>query len=177
MTATTEPLARDVKSCPGKVRFETRARAKARANKIRTTGGDAMQVYPCTNCGFWHLGHPCGAGTGLRNADHVRENRARQRPPAVHNRQDTALPKLPDFEGRQACLGDDAFNDGRATDAKRATCNRCPCLPECFAWSVQFEPFGFWAGMSATERARIRSKYAIRAAFDTSGAPRSLESA
>lgn len=172
---TTLPLPRDLQNCPGKVRFETRARAKARANKIRTTGGDAMQVYQCTSCSGWHLGHPNGRGTGLRNADHARQARARIQIRPVRNQQEPTDVKPPNFAGRQACLGDNTFNDGKASDAKRATCNRCPCLPECFAWSIQFEPFGFWAGMAPAERARIRSKYAVRAAFDSSGTPRTVE--
>lgn len=175
---TTNPLDRHLNSCEGKAKIPTRAMAKRRANKIRTTGGDRMQVYQCTACGFWHLGHRGGA-TGRRYLDHAREARARlQATPAAPQEQRKPEPVItPNFDGRQACLNDTTFNDGRATADKRATCNRCPCLPECFAWSIQFEPFGFWAGMSATERKKIRDKYAIRAAFDSSGAPRSLEDA
>ena len=174
---TSNPLDRHVYSCEGKAKIPTRAIAKQRANKIRTTGGDALQVYQCTACGFWHLGHRGGNATGYRHIDHARERRAHlQATPRTPREQQKPDPLIaPNFEGRQACLNDTTFNNDRASEAKRATCNRCPCLPECFAWSIQYEPFGFWAGMTATERKKIRDKYAIRAAFDNNGAPRTME--
>lgn len=174
---TSNPLDRHVNSCEGKVKIPTRAIAKQRANKIRTTGGDAMAIYQCTACGFWHLGHR--PGDPKRYRDDTREDH-RLIPAPTPTPREPRKPRpvsIPDFGGRQACLNDPSFNDGFASTAKRATCNRCPCLPECFAWSVQYEPVGFWAGMSAIERKKIREKYAISAAFDSNGAKKTLETA
>jgi Transcription factor WhiB len=84
----------------------------------------------------------------------------------------------PDFGGRQACNGHGdlfASNKRGGVDAKRAICDRCPCLVECFVWAVENAPFEFWAGLTAVERARVRDTYDIRASFDNGGAPRRLE--
>jgi Transcription factor WhiB len=85
----------------------------------------------------------------------------------------------PDFQGRQACHGHgDLYASKGRSDAKRDICHRCPYLPECFAWSVEHEPEGFWGGLGPTERRRVRDTYKIRASFDTNGSPRrTLENA
>lgn len=57
-------------ACHGKYRFRNRAEAKARANKIRTTGGPAFNVYACRYCFQWHFGHRPGQATYLRRGIH-----------------------------------------------------------------------------------------------------------
>jgi hypothetical protein len=86
----------------------------------------------------------------------------------------------PDFHGRQACHGlGDLFGSNKpgTKDKKRAVCDRCPCLIECFVWAVPHAADDFWAGLSAYERSRVRTEYGIRAGFDSGGNPRQLENA
>ena len=40
----------------------------------------------------------------------------------------------------------------------RKICAGCPVLNECFEHSVKHEQFGVWAGLTASERARIRKQ-------------------
>lgn len=44
-------------TCPGKVRYLERRWAKQAAKAIRRRFGDKQNVYRCTACGLWHLGH------------------------------------------------------------------------------------------------------------------------
>lgn len=70
----------DAEVCAGKTRFPSRRAAKARANKIRTSGGDHMHPYQCRNCQQWHLGHAPGQGTGLRHQAGVPPQRRKDMP-------------------------------------------------------------------------------------------------
>lgn len=171
MTTTDTPLPADLRNCPGKVRFPNLALARRRAGQIRRKGGNKFRPYQCTACGLWHLGHRLGEGTGIRSITSERNERARE----AAEKQSRDIVTVPNFGAAQACLGRNEFAESRTTPAKRTTCASCPCLPECFAYSVEFEPFGFWAGMSIGERARIRATYLIAPAFDSGGNPRPKE--
>lgn len=84
--------------------------------------------------------------------------------------------KAPDYAGAQACLGKAALFErvgSRHDSVRRDVCHSCPVIPACFTWAVEQEPIGFWAGLNASERARIRTRYGIRAAFDGNGSARS----
>jgi WhiB family redox-sensing transcriptional regulator len=43
-------------------------------------------------------------------------------------------------------------------DTIRRMCAGCPVLSECFEHSVRHEQYGVWAGLTASERARIRKE-------------------
>lgn len=54
----------------GKKSFWTRKAAKEFANKSRRRGGDRLQTYECTDCEFYHNGHPPAAVKyGVMSAD------------------------------------------------------------------------------------------------------------
>lgn len=61
----------DVQSCPGKVPFFEERVAKQRAREIRESEGTDMHSYPCTACGYYHLGHGAGNATGVRHEDRL----------------------------------------------------------------------------------------------------------
>lgn len=43
-------------------------------------------------------------------------------------------------------------------DLAREACDRCPVKWYCREWAIAYEHYGFWAGTTAKERARIRRK-------------------
>ena len=71
----------------------------------------------------------------------------------------------PVFTERPACIDHtDLFDKNHPVhdDAKRAVCDVCLCLIECFAWSLN-HPVGngFWAGHNSADRIRLRRLYKI----------------
>lgn len=47
-------------------------------------------------------------------------------------------------------------NGKRVSSKARAACDRCDVQPECLAWALKNEEYGFWAGTTAEERAVMR---------------------
>lgn len=73
----------------------------------------------------------------------------------------------PVFTERPACIDHtDLFDKNGAAfdDAKKAVCDACHCLIECFTWSLN-HPVGngFWAGHNSADRTRLRRLYEITA--------------
>lgn len=61
----------------------------------------------------------------------------------------------------------------RDTTARlKQLCKKCPVLVACRAYSLEYETQGFWAGMTVSERRRVRSQEGI--ARKTPGSPLSL---
>jgi WhiB family transcriptional regulator, redox-sensing transcriptional regulator len=77
-------------------------------------------------------------------------------PPATRN---APTPPYP-YDGTEPCnsLGLPVYFGKTPADLNRArqVCAGCPLLEACSAWAVEHEEFGFWAGMTAPERERIR---------------------
>lgn len=59
----TAPAHISVAGCARKVRYITKARAKAHLRWGQAShGGPAMNAFRCPHCGWWHVGHrPKGA--------------------------------------------------------------------------------------------------------------------
>lgn len=71
----------------------------------------------------------------------------------------------PIFTDRPACIDHTELFDKNGAvhdDAKRAICEACLCLIECFSWSLNHVVGnGFWAGHNSADRARLRRLYNI----------------
>jgi len=57
----------------GKAVYSTKRRAKIAAKHARRFDTGKLDAYRCGVCGYWHIGHPKGEGTGLRRWDHTDE--------------------------------------------------------------------------------------------------------
>ncbi len=72
-----------------------------------------------------------------------------------------------------ACRGQEDLFLGRASEENvnrmRTVCGSCRDRPECFAYALGHEDFGFWAGHTAAERRRLRTKYGIEIDRITNG--------
>ena len=51
--------------------------------------------------------------------------------------------------------GDDRTNSPNELTLRRV-CNSCPVKPECVEHAIANERWGFWGGLSASERSRLR---------------------
>ena len=80
--------------------------------------------------------------------------------------------RSPTFDGA-ACRGMDVdqFFEGAENPAVRKElkkmCNSCPILDECQTWALKHEPFGYWGGLSADERRRVRKECNIHIVYVT----------
>jgi hypothetical protein len=76
-------------------------------------------------------------------------------------------PEYPKFTGREPCRSTDpeAFYPDNYARGYHATikeiCEWCPMREPCGEWAIWFEDHGFWAGLSASDRRRIRKKRGI----------------
>lgn len=48
---------RDIEQCPKRT-FRSPQEAHRMRKFIKRHGGDALKVYRCEDCSWWHLGHP-----------------------------------------------------------------------------------------------------------------------
>lgn len=80
--------------------------------------------------------------------------------------------KTPNWDGSETCasIGVDLFYDeDRRNVAEtrqhlgflRDICNSCHRLNECREYAIKHEYYGFWGGMTVTERREYRKKYKI----------------
>lgn len=72
------------------------------------------------------------------------------------------------WQDRAACKGEDtaAFYLDAADypdeiERLRNICRTCPVLADCGEYALKYESWGFWAGMTVSERRRIRSREGI----------------
>ena len=76
-------------------------------------------------------------------------------------------PSYPQFTGGEPCaeVGFELYYEEKAHPTERelmaAMCERCPLYRECAEWSIARERWGYWAGMTQTERERIRTERGI----------------
>lgn len=47
-------------------------------------------------------------------------------------------------------------------NAAKFICDRCEHKVECAEWAIQYEPYGFWGGLSPYQRRMIRKERNIR---------------
>lgn len=47
-------------------------------------------------------------------------------------------------------------NGKRVSPWARQACDRCEVQPQCLAWALKYEEFGFWAGTTEMERRKMR---------------------
>lgn len=52
-----------------KALYSTKQRAKVAARHARRYDTGKLEAYRCQVCGYYHIGHPVGEGTGLRRWD------------------------------------------------------------------------------------------------------------
>lgn len=79
------------------------------------------------------------------------------------------MSKYPNFQGDQLCaqVGHDFYYVEKGGEAVhiaahlKKVCNSCPYLVDCREWAIVHEEFGYWGGLSANERNRLRSKHKI----------------
>ncbi len=45
------------KCCYTKTKFHSHSEAARNRRAVRTMKGETMQIYRCTECKYWHLGH------------------------------------------------------------------------------------------------------------------------
>ncbi len=77
-------------------------------------------------------------------------------------------PSYPQFTGMEPCAGigvvmyymDDYWSTD--VDTMRDACHACPLFDACREWSLHRERWGFWAGMTMTERKLARRQLGIR---------------
>lgn len=50
----------EFRSCTIKTKYENRNKAIKKAQKSNSYYGDQLEVYSCSFCGKWHIGHPIG---------------------------------------------------------------------------------------------------------------------
>lgn len=80
--------------------------------------------------------------------------------------------RVPAWDGTEACatIGVALFyNDDRKTQYEnkelehelKSICNSCHRLNECREYAIKHEYYGFWGGMTLTERREYRKKFKI----------------
>ena len=69
-------------------------------------------------------------------------------------------------------LPPDDPNHRPTTERLKRLCETCPALSDCRTYALEYETQGFWAGMTVSERRRVRSQEGI--ARKTPGSPLSL---
>ena len=76
-------------------------------------------------------------------------------------------PSYPQFTGREPCaeIGFEPYYQdetrSRERELMKAACDRCPLLVECAEWAIHRERWGYWAGLTMTDRERIRRQRGI----------------
>jgi WhiB family redox-sensing transcriptional regulator len=77
-------------------------------------------------------------------------------------------PKYPRFTGREPCRSTDpdaffpdTFEPQHVAQLRRI-CGSCPMRDACAEYAIWFEDVGYWGGLSAPERRRIRQQRGIR---------------
>jgi len=58
-------------------------------------------------------------------------------------------------------LPPDDPNHRSTTERLKRVCESCPALIECRTYALEYETQGFWAGMTVSERRRVRSQEGI----------------
>lgn len=80
---------------------------------------------------------------------------------------------FPNWDGTEACanLGTGLFYDEDTRKQNEARqnlrflqelCSQCPKLVECREYAIKHEYYGFWGGMSMTDRRIYRAKHKIK---------------
>lgn len=72
------------------------------------------------------------------------------------------LPRLERAECRKTPELVDAFTRGAPLWLMAAACAACLDRPECLAWALEHERYGFWGGHSAERRSLLRRAYGIK---------------
>jgi hypothetical protein len=84
-------------------------------------------------------------------------------------------PKRPNYDGSQPCasIGMDlfyyeygagvSFKDSKQDEHNlKKICSNCTFLADCAIYAIHHEEYGFWGGLSYTEREKFRKKYGIK---------------
>lgn len=77
-----------------------------------------------------------------------------------------ALMRRIDFDGTQACTGEDLFIAEQAytaddIDYMTDLCESCPFMRQCREWSLAHDLHNFYAGMTARQRVLERERFSI----------------
>lgn len=81
--------------------------------------------------------------------------------------------KVPQWDGTEGCAGIGVelfYDEDRRTQQQnvehlsqlRAICSACKRLDECREYAIKHEYYGFWGGMTVTERIHFRRKFKIK---------------
>lgn len=77
----------------------------------------------------------------------------------------TTVPKLPHYDDEAACrtVGFGAYfsNKGVATTGLQAICESCIWLQPCAEYAIHHDVVGYWGGLTANMRRRIRRQRGI----------------
>ena len=80
------------------------------------------------------------------------------------------MSKYPNFQGDQPCaqVGSEFYyleQGGEAVhiaEHLRPLCHSCPYFRQCRLWAIKHEEYGFWGGMTASERKRYRILHKVK---------------
>lgn len=79
---------------------------------------------------------------------------------------------IPQWDGSEKCtqvqpeffyeVSTRSGGDREQVEYLRKVCDGCPRLIECFTYAINHEYYGFWAGMTETERFNYRKRHNIK---------------